>query len=65
MKQRPSFPARLDSTLAKTRPNPHGAVALPVTALSPPSAPMGRGLARNQVGPAAVPVPQGLSLIHI
>jgi len=27
MKQRPSFPARLDATLAKTRPNPHGAVA--------------------------------------
>ncbi|WP_294770998.1 protein-L-isoaspartate(D-aspartate) O-methyltransferase [uncultured Rhodoferax sp.] len=62
MKQRPSFPARLDSTLAKTRPNPHGAVALPVTALSPPSAPMGRGLARNQVGPAAVPVPQGMGM---
>ncbi|WP_370446711.1 protein-L-isoaspartate(D-aspartate) O-methyltransferase [Rhodoferax sp. TS-BS-61-7] len=27
MKPRPSFPARLDATLAKTRPNPHGAVA--------------------------------------
>lgn len=26
MKPRPSFPARLDATLAKTRPNPHGAV---------------------------------------
>jgi protein-L-isoaspartate(D-aspartate) O-methyltransferase len=27
MKQRPSFPARLDTTLAKTRPNPHGVAA--------------------------------------
>lgn len=27
MKPRPSFPAQLDATLAKTRPNPHGAVA--------------------------------------
>jgi protein-L-isoaspartate(D-aspartate) O-methyltransferase len=26
MKQRPSFPAQLDATLAKTRPNPHGAL---------------------------------------
>jgi protein-L-isoaspartate(D-aspartate) O-methyltransferase len=26
MKPRPSFPAQLDATLAKTRPNPHGAV---------------------------------------
>lgn len=45
MSKRPSFPARLDETLARTRPNPHGA-ALPavpvVTALrpSPPVAPV-------------------------
>lgn len=34
MKQRPSFPARLDATLAKTRPNPHGAVVSTAVAAS-------------------------------
>src|SRR3990167_2440019 len=34
MKPRPSFPARLDATLAKTRPNPHGAVVSTAVAAS-------------------------------
>lgn len=34
MKPRPSFPARLDATLAKTRPNPHGAVVSSVAVAS-------------------------------
>lgn len=60
MKQRPSFPARLDTTLAKNRPNAHGvpqasAVNAPQTA--PPSVPapvVTRTIAGNK--PAA---PQG------
>nr|WP_315490010.1 protein-L-isoaspartate(D-aspartate) O-methyltransferase [uncultured Rhodoferax sp.] len=60
MKQRPSFPARLDTTLAKNRPNAHGvpqapAVIAPQTA--PPSVPASmvtRTIAANK--PAA---PQG------
>ena len=36
MKQRPSFPARLDATLAKNRPNAHGVPAPAVPAVAPP-----------------------------
>ncbi len=35
MKQRPSFPARLDTTLAKNRPNAHG-VATPIVTIAAP-----------------------------
>ena len=41
MKQRPSFPARLDSTLAKHRPNPQGAATV------------GAGLPRDAAKPSA------------
>ncbi len=37
MKQRPSFPARLDTTLAKNRPNTHGVPPPPAAGVSPPS----------------------------
>jgi protein-L-isoaspartate(D-aspartate) O-methyltransferase len=36
MKQRPSFPARLDTTLAKNRPNAHGVPTPPVAAVAAP-----------------------------
>jgi protein-L-isoaspartate(D-aspartate) O-methyltransferase len=42
MSKRPSFPARLDETLARTRPNPHGTVAaqVPMVPALRPSAPV-------------------------
>ncbi len=71
MKQRPSFPARLDSTLAKTRPNPHG--GLPGSAGPAAPAASQRAAAKGApsvVLPAArtkaqapmVPVPQGVGM---
>ena len=47
MKQRPSFPAQLEATLAKTRPNPHGVIT--PTAVSP-----GKALPRTAPTPATV-----------
>jgi protein-L-isoaspartate(D-aspartate) O-methyltransferase len=51
MKQRPSFPAQLDATLAKTRPNAHGVVApkvavlpKPVSTVLPKTMPQGVGM---------------------
>jgi protein-L-isoaspartate(D-aspartate) O-methyltransferase len=49
MKQRPSFPAQLDATLAKTRPNPHGAVVAKVSVVG-----------KSQHGVQAVP--QGVGM---
>ena len=57
MKQRPSFPARLDDTLAKNRPNTVGKVVVVPTkpvAHMPPSAPTARATSA-----AAVAAPQG------
>lgn len=52
MKQRPSFPARLDATLAKTRPNPHGAVA---TAPAPVAKPALKTVSSPAPAKAALP----------
>lgn len=57
MKQRPTFPAQLDATLAKTRPNPHGVVAVqaprPKAGALPlvpsPSTPQGVGMDSSAV----------------
>ena len=53
MKQRPSFPARLDTTLAKNRPNAHGVPMPSVAAVAPhPSkaaAPQGHGMESSAV----------------
>nr|WP_315466014.1 protein-L-isoaspartate(D-aspartate) O-methyltransferase [uncultured Rhodoferax sp.] len=64
MKERPSFPARLDSTLAKNRPSSVGAM--------PPSAaklvPLAKAVvvaslaAKSQSVPQAIPVPHGLGM---
>lgn len=66
MKPRPSFPARLDTTLAKTRPNPHGAVASGVASVvksvvqAGPVKPAVLPTARIQPGSQPLPqVPQG------
>jgi protein-L-isoaspartate(D-aspartate) O-methyltransferase len=54
MSKRPTFPARLDDTLARTRPNPHGTalptVAVPLAAALRPPAPVPRN-------PIAAPTP--------
>lgn len=67
MKQRPSFPARLDSTLAKTRPNPHGAVVVPVAPAPKAAGKAGASTvsqpaARSRAVSPAVPVPQGVGM---
>ena len=62
MKERPSFPARLDTTLAKNRPHPSGTVM--------PLAPRGQAVSVTGVaktvarksGVSSVPVPQGLGM---
>lgn len=66
MKPRPSFPARLDTTLAKTRPKPHGAVASGVASVvksvvqAGPVKPAVLPTARIQPGSQPLPqVPQG------
>jgi protein-L-isoaspartate(D-aspartate) O-methyltransferase len=53
MKPRPSFPAQLDATLAKTRPNPHGAVL--------PKAPSQSGSGRVQAANASA-TPRGVGM---
>lgn len=63
MKQRPSFPARLDTTLAKNRPNAHGVPTPPVAAVAPQQ-PAGTRAAppsnSNKAAAAAKPAaPQG------
>ena len=45
MKQRPSFPARLDTTLAKNRPSAHGGVAPPTNPTAAPAPTASRGKA--------------------
>jgi protein-L-isoaspartate(D-aspartate) O-methyltransferase len=52
MNKRPSFPARLDETLARTRPNPHGtsAATAPVATVQRPPAPIAT---RSPVAPVA------------
>lgn len=59
MKQRPSFPARLDATLAKNRPNAHGVPAPAVATVTP--APQRSTPAAQTRKPAAVKsaAPQG------
>jgi protein-L-isoaspartate(D-aspartate) O-methyltransferase len=69
MKQRPSFPARLDATLAKTRPNPHGTVAasalpaakpvLKTVAQATPAKPIGLATTRAKASTPLQQVPQG------
>lgn len=60
MKQRPSFPARLDTTLAKTRPNPHGVPPAATGSVAKVAAtPVVKNTAKS---PVAVPVPQGLGM---
>lgn len=64
MKERPSFPARLDSTLAKNRPSAGGGFAasapkrMPI-AQAPVIAPL---VAKSKPVPKAIPVPQGLGM---
>jgi protein-L-isoaspartate(D-aspartate) O-methyltransferase len=55
MSKRPSFPARLDETLARTRPNPHG-TALPVVAVPAASA-----LRASAPSPGRAPVAPSLA----
>lgn len=49
MKQRPSFPARLDTTLAKSRPTGRGIAAAPRTAAPPKAMPHGVGMDSSTV----------------
>lgn len=62
MKPRPSFPARLDATLAKTRPNPHGAVASGVASVVKPVVQVGpvkpAVLPTARIQPGSQPLPQ-------
>ena len=68
MSKRPTFPAQLDATLAKTRPNPHGALAKPVAAFAPSAqaprpAPARLPAARLASGAQPpVPVPHGVGM---
>lgn len=62
MKERPSFPARLDSTLAKTRPSPTGALST-VPHRLPSGEKNGVVTAKPQVSrPHSVPVPHGVGM---
>ncbi len=66
MNKRPTFPAQLEATLAKTRPNPHGALAKPVTSLAL-SVPASRSALATptrlaSAPPQTRPVPHGVGM---
>jgi len=69
MKQRPSFPARLDSTLAKNRPNAVGkaapAVAAPLRPTAQPVAPAAPAVARAKPQPVDVPRGHGMDSVAV
>jgi len=59
MKQRPSFPARLDTTLAKNRPNAHGVPAPTAAAVTPPPLRSAPTAPNNKPAAAKPAAPQG------
>ena len=62
MKERPSFPARLDSTLAKNRPNVVGGLAKTAPALSVVAKAAPGAAAAPKSRAAAIPVPLGVGM---
>lgn len=64
MKERPSFPARLDSTLAKNRPSPTGVLAQPVLKLASTAnaLPSANATKKTRLAVNSIPVPQGLGM---